>query len=143
MECLIATKQEHFYDQILIRTNVFIIEQNVPIEEEFDELDKTATQFIVYDQGKAIATARLRVLGDKAKIERVCVVKEARGKHVGSFIMEAMETHAKGLPGITHMGLNAQLTALPFYERLGYEAYGPVFLDAKIEHRAMRKHLHS
>ena len=37
--------------------------------------------------------------------------------------------------------LNGQISAQPFYERLGYEAYGEIFLDANIEHRAMKKHL--
>jgi predicted GNAT family N-acyltransferase len=142
MNCIIATKQEHFYDQILIRKEVFIIEQQVPINEEYDELDKTAVQFIVYDGDNAVGAARFRIVDQKGKVERVCVLKDYRKKGVGKLMMDAIEQYVKQ-QGLTleKLGLSAQLTALPFYEKLGYIAYGDVYLDANIEHKSMFKNL--
>jgi predicted GNAT family N-acyltransferase len=142
MNCIIATKQEHFYDQILIRKEVFIIEQQVPINEEYDELDKTAVQFIVYDRDKAVGAARFRIVNQKGKVERVCVLKDYRKKGVGKLMMDAIEQYVKR-QGLTleKLVLSAQLTALPFYEKLGYIAYGDIYLDANIEHKSMFKSL--
>lgn len=139
MKCIIANNQKHFYDQVIVRSKVFLIEQKVPIEEEIDYLDSEATQFIVYDNNdNAIGAARFRIVHHIGKVERVCVLKEYRKKGVGSLIMNTIENYAKSL-GIKEMMLNAQLTAIPFYERLGYHAEGEIFLDANIEHRKMTK----
>lgn len=141
MECIIATNQAHFYDQILVRKEVFIKEQFVPIDEEYDELDKFATQFIVYDGEQAVGAARVRILTDYGKIERVCVLKSHRKRGVGKRLMEAMENYLVHTKGITKARLSAQVSAIPFYEKLGYTAYGPYYLDANIEHRMMEKDL--
>ena len=141
MNCIIATKQHHFYDQVRIRKEVFIIEQQVPIEEEYDELDNTAIQFIVYDGNNPLAAARFRMVDNKGKVERVCVLKEYRNKGGGRLIMKTIEEYAKCNTSVTKLVLNAQLTAIPFYKQLGYTSYGDIFLDANIEHIAMIKEL--
>jgi predicted GNAT family N-acyltransferase len=140
MNCIIATKQEHFYDQILVRKEVFIIEQQVPINEEYDELDKTAIQFIAYDGDKAVGAARFRVIDKTGKVERVCVLKDYRKLGVGKLMMESIEAYVKKQAlDLEKLSLSAQLTALKFYERLGYTAYGDIYLDANIEHKSMYK----
>jgi predicted GNAT family N-acyltransferase len=141
MNCIIARTQEEIFDQILIRKEVFIIEQKVPINEEFDELDKTAIQFIVYDGMNPVGAARFRTIDKKGKIERVCVLKEYRKLGVGKLLMNTIENYAMKNTSVDHFYLNAQLTALPFYERLGYIPQGDIFLDANIEHKAMTKRL--
>ncbi len=138
MECIIANLQKHFYDQVLVRSEVFLIEQKVPIDEEIDVLDGEATQFIVYDDNKPIGAARFRIIDGNGKIERVCVLKSYRKKGVGRLIMDTIEAYAKK-QNIHHLILNAQLTALPFYQKVGYTAYGEIFLDANIEHKKMYK----
>ena len=139
MQCIIATKQEHFYDQILIRKEVFIIEQEVPINEEYDEHDKTAIQFIVYDDQKAVGAARFRVVENKGKVERVCVLKSYRKNGVGKLLMDTIEHYAKTQTTVDKLVLGAQMTALPFYKKLGFTEYGDIFLDANIEHMSMDK----
>ena len=80
MKCIIATEQKHFFDQVLVRKDVFIIEQKVPIEEEFDEIDREAVQFVVYHGDQAIGAGRFRIIDNKGKIERVCVRKNIENK---------------------------------------------------------------
>jgi len=139
MKCIIANCQKHFYDQVIVRSKVFLIEQKVPIEEEIDFLDCEATQFVVYDDNdRPIGAARFRIVNNIGKVERVCVLKEYRQQGVGRLIMNTIEEHAKAL-GIKETMLNAQVTSIPFYERLGYKAEGEIFLDANIEHRKMTK----
>lgn len=140
MKCIIAHNQKHFYDQVIIRSEVFLIEQNVPIKEEIDFYDRSAIQFIAYDEDTPIGAARFRIIDGKGKVERVCVKKAYRKKGVGKLIMNTIEEYAK-TQNITHLVLSAQLTALPFYQKLGYQEYGDVFLDANIEHKMMDKRL--
>lgn len=140
MKCIIAQKQKHFYDQVIVRSQVFIIEQNVPIEEEIDVLDREALQFITYDKNKPVGAARFRIVNGLGKIERVCVLKSYRKKGVGKLIMETIEDYAKKQQ-IKQIVLHAQLRALPFYKQLGYTEHGEIFLDANIEHKTMNKML--
>lgn len=68
------------------------------------------------------------------------MTKAARGLGVGVALVRAIEAEA-GRLGLAAVDLGAQTHALGFYERLGYEAYGPEFQDAGIPHRAMRRRL--
>lgn len=141
MKCIIAKTQKHFYDQVIVRSEVFLIEQQVPIEEEIDILDSDAIQFIVYDDKLPIGAARFRIVDNKGKVERVCVIKTYRKSGVGKLIMTTIENYAK-TQNINKLVLNAQLIAVPFYETLGYKKHGEIFLDANIEHIAMDKYIY-
>jgi len=123
-----------------IRETVFVAEQNVPLELEHDEFDRVALHFLVSDDGVPIATARVVFKDDgaTAKIGRVAVLASQRGAGIGKLLMTAIEA-APELAGADKFGLEAQIQALGFYERLGYRAYGEEFLDAGIPHRFMEK----
>ena len=75
-------------------------------------------------------------------MERVCVLKELRGKHIGNLIMFELEKYAKSV-GMKKIVLNAQSYAVTFYEKLGYSVTSPEFMDADIPHRAMEKDITS
>ena len=120
-----------------LRRIVFIDEQNVPVEEEIDEQDNDAIHLLAEDESGPLGTARIVVDGDTAKIGRVCVVKAARGQGLGVRLIRAALQIATGLNGVTQAKLGAQLHAIGFYEALGFTAFGPVYLDAGIEHRDM------
>lgn len=139
---------EQMQEAFGIRFRVFVEEQHVPIEEEVDAFDDRpgqrddVVQVLVRLDGAPAATARL-LLGHHAAdgqgyphIGRVAVLAEHRGTGLGLVVMDALHAEARrrGERGIT---LSAQLHAIPFYERLGYAARGPVYLDAGIEHRDM------
>lgn len=138
-EVKIVKTKEELELAFSIRKKVFVIEQGVPLHLELDEYDATSTHFIVLDQDKTIAAARLREIESKVgKVERVCVLKEYRGKKLGVLIMQKVEEYAIK-QGWKKLKLNAQSYAVPFYEKLGFQVTSPEFLDANIPHRAMEK----
>lgn len=124
-----------------LRFEVFVDEQGVPVEEERDALDDTATHLLALQDGTPVGTARIVFQDDTAKIGRVCVVKTARGTGLGAKLIEACVSAARNQAGITRAKLGAQTHAIGFYEKLGFEVYGPVYLDAGIDHRDMVKPL--
>ena len=123
-----------------IRTTVFVEEQEVPLELEMDEYDAIATHFLLRDGATPLATARLVDKHGLAKIGRVAVLKDARGRGLGLLLMQAVIEEAKRR-GFTESVLDAQTYAVPFYARLGYVAEGAEFDDAGIPHFLMRRKL--
>ncbi|TNJ42242.1 GNAT family N-acetyltransferase [Phaeobacter sp. B1627] len=125
-----------------LRFEVFVGEQGVPVEEERDAHDDRATHLLATrDDGTPVGTARILFDGETAKIGRVCVVKAARGTGLGAQLIEACVAEARNRLGVTTVKLGAQMQALGFYEKLGFAAFGPVYLDAGIDHRDMVKSL--
>jgi ElaA protein len=120
-----------------LRRVVFIEEQGVSEAEELDDQDSAALHFLATLDGIAIGTARVLFAEDMAKIGRVCVAQSHRDQGIGGQIMTAILDQLRARPGLVGARLGAQLRAIPFYERLGFQARGPVFLDAGIEHRDM------
>ena len=116
-----------------IRRVVFIDEQQVPQDEEWDGLDTECLHFLATLNGEPVGTARLLPDGH---IGRVAVLSSARGTGIGYQLMEAAIKAAREA-GHSHAALSAQLHALAFYERLGFVAHGDVFMDAGIPHREM------
>lgn len=120
-----------------VRAAVFQAEQGIPAADDFDSLDSVAHQFVAFDKGTSVGTARYRVLDSGiAKVERVAVLASHRGKKVGRTIMHAIECTAwqQSIPGLT---LDAQLSAADFYERQGYQQVGDVFEEVGIPHVKM------
>lgn len=117
-----------------VRTAVFIVEQRVPEALEWDDDDAVSLHALaVTDAGEPVGTARL--LSD-GHIGRMAVTRPWRGRGVGAALLTTMIETARAR-GQCCAYLNAQVQALRFYERFGFQAEGPVFLDAGIEHRAM------
>ncbi|WP_047375501.1 GNAT family N-acetyltransferase [Exiguobacterium sp. ZOR0005] len=122
-----------------VREVVFIEEQGIDPELEYDDLDPVCVHVVGTVDDNPVTTARLRPIEDGVgKVERVATLKTARGNGYAQEVMFEIERVANG-QGIHTLKLGAQLTALPFYERLGYEPYGDEFLDADIPHRMMKK----
>ncbi|MFF3064380.1 GNAT family N-acetyltransferase [Oerskovia sp. NPDC057915] len=127
-----------------LRLEVFVDEQQVPLAEEIDDADfaPTTTHVVVRDpSGAVVGTGRL--LTDpshpgEVHIGRVAVARAARGTGAGAAVMRALEEIAlaeHASQGSVRIELSAQTQATGFYERLGYQVYGPVYLDAGIDHR--------
>jgi ElaA protein len=126
-----------------IRVEVFVDEQNVPPELEPDEFDANALHLIAVDTAtdETLGTARVVNKGNAvAKIGRVAVKQNARGRGIGKALMACALDHA-ARRGNTVAVLDAQVTVIAFYERLGFVAEGPVFDDAGIAHRRMTRML--
>jgi predicted GNAT family N-acyltransferase len=124
----------------VIRHDVFVEEQGVPLDLERDALDATAIHLLATDRGTPVGAARIVITGDTGKIGRVCVLKQARGTGLGSALIRETLGVLRTTPGITRAALGAQTDAMGFYEKLGFTAYGEVFDDAGIDHRMMELH---
>ncbi len=136
MKTRIATDKKTLLDHYKIRGEVFIVEQEIDWREEFDAADYEATLFVLYENETPIGAARLH----QNKVGRVAVLKEHRHKKAGTKLMNDLEAYAKK-QGVSELKLGAQCYIIPFYESLGYEAYGEIYLDAGIEHKMMKKTL--
>ena len=133
---LTVARTDDFDACLALRWTVFVEEQAVPEELERDEHDATALHFLATLDGRPVGTARLLLKGDTGKIGRVCVLRELRGQGIGAALIRAAVEELRGL-GLTRAKLGSQVHAVPFYEKLGFVAEGPVYDDAGIPHRDM------
>lgn len=141
----VATQKE--LDQVLkLREEVFCTEQGVPLKEEidvFDELShKRSIHIIVTEKGQVVGTLRVLSCTDYVKIGRVAVAKEFRNKGIGKKMMnfaidECLEENIYNVRN-KYFYLESQVSAIPFYEKLGFKAYGEEFDDCNIPHRKMQ-----
>ena len=117
-----------------VRETVFVQEQNVPVELEWDGIDDQCLHLLAEDdQGNPIGTGRLLPDGH---IGRMAVLPEWRGKGVGTALLRTLMQEGEKR-GFRKLVLAAQLQAMPFYEKEGFVAQGNVFDDAGIPHRNM------
>ncbi len=121
-----------------IREAVFIREQNIPEDIEFDSIDPSCHHFIARDnQHNAIGTARLT---PDQTIGRMAVLRQWRGKGVGKALLLSVLEKAQKL-GFTELTLKAQTEVLGFYKHFGFTPECDIFSVAKIPHQLMRLHL--
>jgi predicted GNAT family N-acyltransferase len=126
----IADWQKDNADLRRIRETVFIAEQSVPPELEWDADDAQAVHFLALDGDYAIGTARLLADGH---IGRVSVLKDWRKLKVGDALLQAVITEAERL-GLKQQMLSAQVHATAFYAKHGFEVVSGEFLEAGIPH---------
>lgn len=121
-----------------VREPVFVIEQKVPVDEEWDALDPRSVHVLALDAaGRPIGTGRLT---PENKIGRMAVLREWRGRGVGEAILRTLIEQARDR-GIREVALHAQTHAIPFYARAGFTAEGAEFDECGIPHRLMRRTL--
>ena len=126
--------QDHAAELRVIRETVFVHEQQVPIELEWDEFDEISLHALAKNlQGTPIGTARLLPDGH---VGRMAVLKEWRGKGYGSAILQRLleESRKQDLKKVM---LNAQTTAIQFYAKFGFMVAGEEFMEAGIPHVEM------
>lgn len=121
-------------DAKFIRKQVFIIEQNIPEEEEWDDQDMISDHFVVYDQNQPIATARLL---QNNSVGRVAVLKAYRGQGIGRMIMLEIirQAHQQDRK---FLHLSSQVHAISFYEKLGFSIQGDAYDECGIPHIKMQ-----
>jgi predicted GNAT family N-acyltransferase len=125
-------------DARALRTAVFVDEQRIPKELEWDDADQQALHAVAYNRlGQAVATGRLLPAeAGVAKIGRMAVNRVLRGGHLGRDVLQAL-TRAAGERGDREVMLHAQRSAIGFYTRLGFQPRGEPFEEAGIEHVEM------
>lgn len=125
-------------DAFYVRRKVFIEEQEISENAEFDGSDEGTTQAVVYCEGTPVATGRLIQEGSEMRIGRVAVLKDFRKRGAGRKVITALEKKAVEM-GIKEIYIHAQTQAEGFYTALGYTPYGEVFLEEGISHISMKK----
>ena len=126
-----------------IRKEVFVKEQGVPLEDEFDEfdtLDGHCEHILVYYKEQPVGTGRVRGVDGLAKLERICILEHYRKFGLGKVIIKALEEIAKE-KGLSQVKLHAQTHAEGFYEKLGYQTSSDIFMEDGIPHILMTKTL--
>ena len=126
---------------VALRRAVFITEQQIAEADEMDELDDQAIHLLATVDGQPVGTARILIQGEIGKIGRICVLQSHRGTGLGKDLVAAGIAHLKTLAGVTTAKLSSQDHAIPFYEKLGFVAYGPFYDDAGIPHKDMKRPL--
>ena len=119
-----------------IREKVFIQEQKVTPQLEWDGMDEKAIHFLVFNDKAAIGCARAIVIKDHMQLGRMAVLKEYRGQGIGSALIEKAMTTAK-LNQLSAIYISAQCHAIDFYKKFGFEVTSDIYLDAEIPHRDM------
>ena len=121
-----------------VREQVYILEQKVREEDEWDEFDEPSRHVVARDtQGNPIGTGRLT---PNMMIGRMAVLREWRGREVGAMLLGTLLEQARALHYPT-IELHAQTQAVRFYERFGFERYGDEFVECEIAHVHMRMEL--
>lgn len=124
-------------DAVFVRTTVFIDEQG--FENELDDKDAICRHIVIYCENKPCATCRVfKDESGKYKLGRVAVLKEYRSKGLGRAVVEKAEEYVRECGGES-LHLNSQIPVIAFYEKLGYQRVGGVFLEENVEHVAMVK----
>lgn len=126
-----------------IRVTVFVEEQGVPLEDEFDQWDALrpeAKHIVALSEELPVATSRLRFVGDYAKLERICILLPYRKYGLGRLLLARLEELARA-KGAKKAVLHGQVQAEGFYEKLGYTREGEPFDEDGILHVKMAKFL--
>lgn len=124
-----------------IRNDVFGREQGAIVEEEIDvyDNDKSTIYMLIYDEMDAVATGRIAITPKGYKIGRIAVSKSQRGRGIGAVLVNGLCEKANEM-GAKHIFVDAQLHAIPFYEKLGFAPTGESeIVDRGIVHLPMRK----
>lgn len=120
-----------------IRKIVFVEEQNVPPEHEYDEFENESHHYLLFYDDEPIAVARWRKTENGIKLERFAMLPEYRNKGLGSELLYRIMKDVSLLRKMIY--LHAQLKAVSYYERVGFEKRGDIFVEAGIEHYLMEK----
>lgn len=126
-----------------IRKEVFVKEQGVPLEDEFDKfdtLDGSCEHILVYYNEQPVGTGRIRVFDGFGKLERICILEPYRKFGLGKIIIFQLEEIAKE-KGISEVKLHGQTQAEGFYKKLGYRTSSNIFMEDGIPHILMQKEL--
>ena len=123
-----------------IREEVFVKEQG--FQNEFDEIDKKSVHIVLYDENTPVAVCRLYCENFVYVLGRLAVIKNYRGKNIGSLMLEEAEKYVSEKGG-NEIILHAQCRATGFYKKSGYSEYGEIDYDEYCPHIHMRKLLHN
>lgn len=143
MKTKIISTDEELNKAFDIRKEVFVEEQGVPLEDEFDEFDTLNGQcehILVYLNEQPVGTGRIRLVDGFGKLERICILEPFRKLGIGKMIIKALEEIAERI-GVSKLKLHGQTQAEGFYIKLGYHTSSGEFMEDGIPHFLMVKEL--
>ncbi|WP_066253032.1 GNAT family N-acetyltransferase [Neobacillus drentensis] len=126
-----------------IRKQVFVKEQGVPLEDEFDKfdtLDGICEHILVHYNEQPVGTGRIRFINGVGKLERICILEPYRKFGIGKIIIKALEEIAEER-GASQVKLHGQTQAEGFYKKLGFRTSSNIFMEDGIPHILMLKEL--
>lgn len=143
-QCRRVESPEDIARCLSIRDTVFVQEQHVDAAIERDGLDDVSVHYLGELAGSPVAAARVRIMEDRFKFERVAVLKEARGRGIGEALMLFMMNDLANGPDAEgrHFFLSSQTFAMPFYQKLGFVPCSAEYTEAGIPHRDMRAEIY-
>lgn len=140
VEKVAAEDQDRLKKVYAIRKQVFVVEQKVPAEAEYDEFEENSTHFLATLDDEPVGAARWRYTEKGVKLERFAVLKEVRGQGVGQSMVKAVlldiQSDPKSKGKMKY--LNAQLDAVPLYAKFKFKKVGDVFEECNILHYQMQ-----
>jgi predicted GNAT family N-acyltransferase len=140
-----ATIDENLRVAFAIRKEVFVKEQGVPLEDEFDQFDTLnglCEHILVHYNEQPVGTGRIRFIDGVGKLERICILEPYRKFGLGKIIIKALEEIAEER-GAWQVKLHGQTQAEGFYKKLGYRTSSNIFMEDGIPHLLMLKELSS
>ena len=136
------TDQKELKEAFSIREEVFVVEQRVSREDEYDQFEDISTHFLARDaDDNPCGTARWRKTDRGYKLERFAVLKEYRGTGVGRLLVQRVlqDIESDQPKKELEIYMHAQTHAIPFYQSLGFEKVGDEFEECDIKHFTMVK----
>ncbi|WP_423801832.1 GNAT family N-acetyltransferase [Neobacillus sp. SAB-20_R2A] len=137
------TVDEDLRAAFAIRKQVFVKEQGVPLEDEFDQFDTlegTCEHVLVHYNEQPVGTGRIRFINGVGKMERICILEPYRKFGLGKIIIKALEEIAEER-GASQVKLHGQTQAEGFYKKLGFRTSSEIFMEDGIPHILMLKEL--
>ncbi len=134
-----VNQEDLLQEAFAIRKLVFVEEQRVSENEEYDEFEESSRHFIAILNGQPVATARWRKTDLGIKLERFAVLKPVRGKGVGGAILQTVLEDVRMDVDYekSKIYLHAQLDAIPFYSAFNFVVEGDRFIECNILHYKM------
>ncbi|MBO0448844.1 GNAT family N-acetyltransferase [Enterococcus sp. MJM12] len=125
-----------------IRMEVFVLERNIPLAEEFDNLDTPERVYaVVYDENLPVATGRIVIEDEKTiRPTRIATLKAYRKQNLGAKIMKAIEAYGVK-NGYIHSLVHAEQTAVGFYQKLGYKICSDIYYEDGVPCQSLEKAL--
>ncbi|WP_338985361.1 GNAT family N-acetyltransferase [Spiroplasma endosymbiont of Diplazon laetatorius] len=132
-----STGNPVFEQASIIRVKVFCEEQKYPLSEEVDELDKSSFHVLGFYENEPVACARILKKDQEWYLGRIAVLKEFRGKGLGSELVNYLVEYSTTKLNAEKIYLSAQETAVKLYEKAGFKIISEPFYDGAIKHFKM------
>ncbi len=139
VEVRLVQTNEELTEAFSVREAVYIVEQKIDREDEFDQYEPVSRHFLALEGDKAVGAARWRFTDEGVKLERFAVLSDFRNRGIATQLVDAVIQDIKRHPKFNgqKLYLNAQFDVQPLYAQFGFEPVGDIFLECDIKHQKM------